>query len=424
MKTEYYILSAMCQYTDACVYGMVKLKSYHFTGVKKEAFNTIKALYRNQKQVDYHVFITQMKAYGVDESESSLIFMYSTDFTDDWKPIFEQFMSLRVYDKMMDDIGVIDEMRGKKEPVEKISAQASRFASEWITQTEKRYYSGQEVDESKEEYGAPVLTGIPDYDEKLYRHGGNLKGQMKGVILREKHGKTRSECWEGAHNIRMGHKLLYITMEGIKKDITGNFKQVLRHEWQEYRNNLFVVDGVVDIDEIESIIIEAVLVEGVDKVVIDYAQLMTTEQRVSGENERINHCTERLRHLMVKHNFHITLLSQSRKESQYRSAPKDSDGNPILPKGWRGIPTVDDAYGSMALIKAASLILIGFRPNLEPENIKQTPLGKKIVNPFGQEDSYFSFYLQPIRMRYKPEFLHRWIHFIDGDEGLKIRGMI
>jgi len=424
MKTEYYILSAMCNYPEASVYGMTKLRSYHFTGANKEAFNTIKALYRNEKKVDYHIFITQMQAYGIKEADAGLIYTYCTEFTDEWEPIFEKFRSLRVYDKMSDDVQALDEMRSKKESVDKISAQASKFASEWVTQTEKRYYSGQEVDESKEEYGEPVKTGIADYDDRLYKHGGNRKGQMKGVIQREKHGKTRSECWESAHNIRMGHKVLYITMEGIKKDITGNFKQVLRHEWKDYRNNLFVVDGVVDIDEIESIIIEAVLVEGVEKVVIDYAQLMTTEKRVSGENERINYCTERLRNLMVKHNFHITLLSQSRKESQYSSVPKDSDGNPMLPKGWSGLPSVDDAYGSNALIKAASLIMVGFRPNLEPQNVKQSPMGKKVLNPLGQEDSYYSFYMQAIRMRYKPEFLHRWIHFIDSDEGLKIRGMI
>ena len=425
MKIDQYVLSAMCNYPDASVHGITKLKPYHFTGVYKDAYNLIKTLYRNEKEIDYHIFITQMSAYGMSESDAGLLYRYVDNHTDDWKPIFEKFSTHKVYDKMMGDIRDLDQMRSTKDPISKISSKASKFASEWVTQNEKRYYSGQEVDESKEEYGEPILTGIPDYDDRIYKHGGNLRGQMKGVICREKHGKTRSECWEVAQNIRMGYKVLYITTEGIKKDIAGNVKQVLRHEWKEYRNNLFIVDGIVDIDEIESVILEAVLVEGVSKVVLDYIQNTESSERYTGENELYNNNTKRLRNLMVRHNYHQVILSQSRKESQYKSVAKDVDGNPLLPTGWSGLPTVGDAYGSNEMIKAASLIMTGFRPNLVPENVKINPLGsRKVLNPKGQEDSYFSFYLQPIRMRYKPEYLHKFIHFIDSDEGLKIQGLL
>lgn len=424
MRTEHYVLSAMCQYDEACVYGITKLKSYHFTGENKKIYSLIKVLYQSQKKIDYHVFITQLKAYGIPESDSGLIFMYCTDFESDWKPVFDELKKLRVYDKIRDDVQIIDELRSNLEPVEKISSKTSSMASDWITETEKRYHSGKDIDEEKQEFGKPILTGYDIYDNVIYGKGGNRCGEMKGVICRYKHGKTRSECWEVAQNIRMGHKVLYITVEGRRQKIRDNVKQVLKHEWEDYRENLFVVDGVIGMDELESIIIESVLVDGVEKVVADYIQELLPDDKFTGENEKINKTTSRLGNLMVRYDFHCVALSQVKKEAQWNTIPKDADGNQLMPNGYKHVPTTNDVYGSDALNKWASIVQIGFRPNQYEELSKASPMGKKIVDPDFNDNSYHSFFMKTAINREDSDNLHRWWYFIDSNEGLQFRGWL
>lgn len=415
MKLSNYVLSKMCHSNEAAVYGITKLKPSHFEGRFRTLYSVIKTIYKMNGSVDLHVFVSQAKAQNIPEKFSNELFHYCNRFTDEWENVFKEFKEESAKNRAIKDAKqIIEDLQTKS--IQEVAGQTASKAVSWISDTEKRYYSGKEVDEEPEQEGKPILTGYPIFDDGIYKHGGNQKGQMKGMICREKHGKTRSECWEDAQNLRQGHKVLYVTMEGRKSDITGNVKQVLKDEWKQYRESFFVVDGIVHIDEIESVILEAVLIEGVDKVVIDYIQLVMAEG--NSENERINNATERLRHLMVKYNFHLTLLSQARKESVYTSVPKDANGNKMVPDGWKHVPDVNDAYGSMALIKAASIILVGFRPNQYEQNIIHTAMSKRVINPFKEEDPYHSFYMQTVRTRNKPEYLHKWVRFQDTDNGM------
>ncbi|HSH25620.1 MAG TPA: AAA family ATPase [Massilibacterium sp.] len=419
MNLEYYCLSAMCQYPEATVYGITKATPSDFTGTNRKVYSTIKVLYTKNKSVDLHVLQSQLQAFGIDEATSNMIFHYCLDYEDNWKNNFEELKRSSTYSKIAEHAQEILDLKTKNEPIETISSRAMRYASEWITGTEKKYYSGSEVDELGDESGEPILTGHPIYDYEIYQNGGNRKGQMKGVICREKHGKTRSECWEVAQNIRMGYKVLYLTLEGTVKDIRNNIREVLKHEWEEFRDNLFIVDGVVDLDELEAITLEAVMIEGVDKVVIDYIQEVVSEGQ--SENVRINNAVKRFRNLMVKHDFHCVALSQAKKENSDAKIPKDANGNPISHSGYRFVPSVYDAYGSNELVKASSIIMIGFRPNLYQELVKPSGLSKKIISPRNTEQAYTSFYMKVERSRQKYEHLHRYWQFIDSDEGLKLQ---
>lgn len=416
MKLQEYVISKMCHDSKSAIWGLTKLNPSHFTGHSRTMYLVIKSLYKLYGSVDLHTFVSQCTSQRIKESVSNDIYQYALSQTDDWENVFSEFKQESIKRNIRKDLqNMLNEV--DVESPSKLSSMVASKAVSWVSDIEKRYFTGEEVDNLKEGYGKPITTGYSLYDEGIYAYGGNLKGQMKGVICREKHGKTRSECWEVAQNLRQGFKVLYITLEGRKQDITGNIKQVLQFDWEQYRNNLYLVDGTVDIEDIESIILEAVLVEGCDKVVIDYIQLAVAYG--NSENERINNATERLRHLMVKYNFHLTLLSQARKESAYTNILRDSSGNELMPKGWKHVPNVNDAYGSMSLIKASSIILVGFRPSLYEENVTNSEYGAKVENPHGRQDSVHSFYMQTTRTRYKPEYLHQWWRFTDGDEGLK-----
>ena len=419
MDIEIYTISAMCHYPDAAVKAIVELNPDHFTGYKRKGFVIAKGLFQINRSVDMPVFVSQCQGQGVPQEKATEMYNYAAGHTSEWGSVFDELKRMAAYRRIDKDLQEIHKARDLQESPEQIATKTTKAAAEWIMQAEKRYMSGKEIDESDEQFGEPVLTGVPLYDEQVYKYGGNRKGQMKGVILRQKHGKTRGETWECAQNLRMGHNVLYITLEGTKKDITGNFKQVLQHEWKKYRKNIFVVDGMRDMSQIEAAIIEAVLVDQVDKVVIDYIQLVRPNERYSGENEMINKSTESIRHLMVKYNFHCSLLSQARKSSVNAGVPKDANGNPMMPSGWKHVPRFDDAYGSQALLNAASIILVGFRPGQYEENKKTTGLSSAAIGPNEEEVSIHSLFYETALNRYKPEFLHQWWKFIDTDEGLK-----
>lgn len=412
----------MCQYEDATVYGITKAKIGWFSPANRKVYSTIKVLFQKNKTVDFHVFQSQLKGFGFDGQTSNMIYHYCLDYKDNWKNNFQELKRTSTYSKISEHAQEILDLKTKQEPIETIASRAMRYATGWITDSEKKYYSGSEVDEMGDESGEPILTGHPLYDYEIYEHGGNRKGQMKGVICREKHGKTRSECWEVAQNIRQGHKVLYLTLEGTVKDIRNNVREVLRHEWDDFKDNLFIVDAVVDLDELEAITVEAVMIEGVDKVVIDYIQEVISEGQ--SENVRINNAVKRFRNLMIKHDFHCVALSQAKKESSDSKVPKYANGAPITHSGYRFVPSVYDAYGSNELVKASSIIMIGFRPNLYQELVKPSGLSKKVISPRNTENPYTSFYMKVERSRQKYEHLHRYWHFVDSDEGLKIKNWL
>ena len=423
MDLEHYCISAICNWDEAAVYALTKLKPALFTDRNQGLFKIATGLFRMHGTVDQGVFISQASGLGVDKHTASIIYHQALDISDNWKHNFEELSRVGTYRIIAHHEQEISAMRSRGENIAKISGMATKFASEWITGLEKKYYSGKEIDELSEEIGKPIMTGYPLYDSEIYQYGGNQTGQMKGVICREKHGKTRSECWECAQNLRMGHRVLYLALEATKKEITGNIKSVLQNEWTALREQLFVVDGIRNLEELAAAVTEAVLVDNVDKVVIDYIQLVQVP-KTRNENERINEATEAFRELMIRLDFHCVVLSQARKEDPSQTVPKDFNGNPTLPKGYRFVPGLYEAYGSNALIKASSIILIGFRPNRYEELIQRNELGAKIIDPLGNHGSYHSFFMKTAATRYKPDYVHKWFQMVDSDQGLRLKDWV
>ena len=127
---------------------------------------------------------------------------------------------------------------------------------------------------------------------------------------------------------------------------------------------------------------------------------------------------------MVKHNFHLSALNQARKANPNATVPKDANGNHLMPSGYKFVPSAYEAYGSNALIKAATLIIVGFRPNQYEELTKNVGLSKKVVSPMDVDANYTSLFMRIERTRNKPEYLHRWWQFTDSDGGLNLMSFI
>lgn len=409
-ETEEYVLSVILHNKQALVKAMSTLYSQRDfkNGMNAQAFAVIENRFDAGKDIDPVVVCDQWIDLGIYQTGQAQAVVGAWSGDSDYEPKIRELAVHGGMRKAKKDIGSLFEQASSDTTPEELSKKAFDMAVSWNSGFTKKYYKASEV--SPEQQGERLGLGIPLLDETIYKNAGLCKGTVKGVIFREKHGKTRSACWEASQHLRQGRKVLYVTGEGQNIDIKGNFQQVLGPDFARYQDNLFLKDSAVDIAEIEATIIEAVFAEEVDVVVVDYLQLLELDvNRWVSENEKYNAICKRLRQMAVKYDFLLNLLSQA-------TSQEKSD------KGWYNVPQVYDAYGSKEIIKAASLIVIGFRPGLYDELLDRDMFDRKMKVKGPNEDLVprTSVFLKAVRSRNKIECLHQWAHFIDTDEGFKI----
>lgn len=408
--TEEYVLSACLHNKQALVKAITSLQAQRDfkDGMNARAFGVIVNRYQAGKPVDPVVVCDQWVDLGIYSQADARRVVGAWQGDADYEPKIEELALHGGMRKAKKDIGKLFEHAGQDTTPEGLSKAAMDMAVSWSSGSGRKYQYASEV--ARGEQGQRLELGIPLLDEQVYQNAGLNKGTVKAVIFREKHGKTRFACWEAAQHLRQGRTVLYITGEGQNIDIKGNFQQILQDEFPDHHNRLLMKDSAVDISEIEATIIEAVFAEDIDVVVVDYLQLLELDvNRWVSENEKYNAICKRLRQLAVKYDFLLNLLSQSTSEEK-------------ASKGYGNVPDVYDAYGSKEIIKAASLILVGFRPGLYEELLDKDIFDRKmkVMDPEERLVPRTSVFVKPVRSRHKIDCLHRWMHFVDTDSGLTL----
>lgn len=408
---EEYILSVCLHNKTAIARCMSHLSSQKdFTGSNQKAFAVMEAEYQSEGRVDPLVLTEKWVALKIFSQSDSRFIFGAYDNDTDFEPKMRELARHGTFRQAQRDIVKINDLIKKNITPDKLSSQAMEFVSKWNLGGVKKYSTSEEVEERERLNitGEKLQQGIPLLDGILYRHAGQHKGTVKATIFREKHGKTRHACWEVAQDLRQGHKVLYVTLESQENDIKNNVKQVLQHEWDGLKGNLFYRDATTDVSEIISSIVEWVFIEDGDKVVIDHMQrIQHPDSRKMNENENGNKCCMMLTDAAVKYDLNMHLINQARQPEKFVS-------------GYESAPKTYDCYGSNQLIKDASLILVGFRPNTDPKLVVTNPLGAKVQHPDEGEAPLHSVFLKPILSRKKMPYLHKWAHFVDTDEGFKL----
>lgn len=410
-NTEEYVLSIVLHNDRALAKAMSNLYSQRDfkNGMNKRAFGVIENRFEAGQDIDpvtiKDIWI-DMGIFSKAEAES-VVGAWDGDGSDYEKRIdfLAEQGGMREARKDLTDLW---NESGSDTTPQELAKKAIEYAVSWNSGSQKKYLKASEV--KREDQGEKLNLGIPLLDTTVYKNAGLSRGTMKATLMREKHGKTRSACWEAAQHLRQGRTVLYVTAEGQNIDIKGNFQQLLKHEFSDYHNNLLLKDSVVDIGDIESTIIEAVFADEVDVVVVDYLQLLEFNPgRWVSENEKYNEICKRLTRLAVKYDFLLNLLSQATSQEK-------------ADKGWANVPDVYDAYGSKQLIKDASMIMVGFRPGLYEELLERDPFsnGVKVKDPDESLIPKTSVFMKAVRSRKKIDCLHEYVHFIDTDNGLKI----
>jgi len=412
-NTEEYVLSVCLHNDHALAKAMNTLQSLRDfkIGNNSKAFGILQNKYQSGKDIDPTVICDSWIDLGIyTEAEAkSIVGKWQGDT--DYEPKINELARLGGKRKAKKDIVKLNEFANTDSDPEEIARKAFEFATSWNVGAVKKYKTAFEVHNEKDNRGEFLHLGVPLLDDYIYRHAGLHKGTVKSSIFRSKHGKTRSSCWEVAQHLRQGRTVMYFTLEGQNNDILGNVKQILKDEWREYGDHFLLVDNAFDIDSIESAFIEAEFTQGVDVVIIDYLQeVQLNIGRWVGDNERITETCRRLTQICTKYDVLMNLLSQVTTTEKGK-------------KGYAHVPEVHDAYGSKQIIKASSMIIVGFRPKNFDELISQPNIpGAKprVKDPEGRDAPMSSVFIKPALSRKKLEYQHRWLHFIDSSDGLKL----
>ena len=407
-----YILSVCLHNQTALQKCMMNLTSARdFTGQNRKAFAVMEAQFTQNGQIDPLVLSERWVNAGIYDGSTARYILNAYNGDTDFELKMEEVKEHGIFRRIHLDLEEIHRLTKSDITADLVSQKAVEMVSRWGLGTSKKYMTTAEVEREEELglSGAPLRQGIPLLDDKVYKLAGQRKGTIKATIFREKNGKTRHACWEVAQDLRQGHKVLYVTLEGGSSDIKDNVREVLQDEFDGLKTNLFHKQGTTDVYEIAAAITEIHFNEKVDKVVIDHMQRIShPDGRRLSENESGNRCTKILTDLAVKYDLNMHLINQAKQPD-------------VFAKGYKNTPSTYDCYGSNQLIKDASIILVGFRPNTVEDLIINSPLGAKVMGPDGGPVPYHSVFVKPILSRKKMPYLHRWMHFVDTDMGYRIQ---
>lgn len=411
-ELEDYILSVCLHSNRAAVKCVTALESGRdFTSTANaKAFGVIESFIQDDKGLDGLVVLERWVDLSIfSKADARWLFDLAKEDLD-FEPKLKEIKEISVFNNARNDIQQLNEMTFQDINSDKLISTAREMVASWTATTNKSYHSAREIEYQikNEVIGEKMRQGIPLIDDCLYKHAGQNKGTVRGTILREKHGKTRYACWDEAQDLRMGRKVLYITLEGQRRDIYSNFEEILQEEFDQYKDNLFIIDAEVGLEELSNAIIESVYSDGIEKIALDYLQLVKHPRHLyMSENENSNKCCEALTQICVKYDLHGHWLAQAKQEPEKKSK-------------WGLVPGKYDVYGSKQLVKDCSILQVGIRPSEYEDMIIQSPLGDGVEGPNGEKQPMTSVFIKTIASRKKNEYAHRWMHFVDSDRGYKL----
>ncbi len=246
-----------------------------------------------------------------------------------------------------------------------------------------------------------ITTGFRDLDRQL---SGLQNSDLVLLAARPSVGKTALGINIGLNAAKSGKKVAVFSLEMSRRQIlqrimsmvtsidlqsiiSGNIEQ---DEWQILITKLpELKDLDIYVDDTASISLTELRAktkrlkqdQGVDLVIIDYLQLMTTDsQRVENRQQEISNISRGLKGLAKELNIPVLALSQLSRKSEERS-----DKRPML----------SDLRESGAIEQDADVVMMLYREDYydedaEEQNIIEVIVGKHRNGPTGTVKLYFS----------------------------------
>jgi len=180
--------------------------------------------------------------------------------------------------------------------------------------------------------------GIPWLDRKTK---GLWNGDIVILAARPSVGKTAFALQVGVTNAFRGFKVAFFNLEMTKESMTERMlantskvpgdllrdpKQMLEKHWEQLgkascelaRLNMFMVDDVYDIENIELKAKQIKADKGLDLLIIDYLQLMEARRKFQSTNERVAYLSRKCKLMAKQLGIPVIVLSQLHRDGANR----------------------------------------------------------------------------------------------------------
>jgi len=197
----------------------------------------------------------------------------------------------------------------------------------------------------------PHSTGLLDLDKML--DGGIRRSQLSVLAARPSIGKTSlgMQLTEAVANAGDSSLFISLEMSGVELALRIS-KQGHGRADAIAALPIFIEDRLTYLDDILNSIRLAKRRHGMKFVVVDYLQLMKTNDRLQ-KHEKIELCGTELKHLAKELRIAVVVLAQINRESEKRDDKR---------------PRISDLKGCGAIEEAADVIMMLHRPEFYDEN--------------------------------------------------------
>lgn len=180
--------------------------------------------------------------------------------------------------------------------------------------------------------------GIPWLDRKTK---GLWNGELVIIAARPSVGKTAFVSQIGVLNAFRKFKVVFFNLEMTKEsmaermlsntsNVPGDFlrspKQMMEKHWQQLgeaanelsKLNMFLIDDLYSIEEIEMRAKEIKAAKGLDLLIIDYLQLMEARRKFQSTNERVAYLSRKCKLMAKQLGIPVIVLSQLNRDGANR----------------------------------------------------------------------------------------------------------
>jgi hypothetical protein len=263
----------MCEDPDEGVMIASRLRGLQHFDRFRDGFQLAKSMIMEQREVSMLRLREMMKIRGFNEPEINSMFEIGFN-KEDTEYVISELIRVSTLKTAYSDLQEMQTKAVDELPIRKLSGEVISRATRWVMGAEKKIYTLGETLKEPAEVREHIKLGVPVADNEFFSEGGFRKGTITGLVCRQKHGKTRMATWVNTRMAMQGKKTLYVAIEGTRQDIAKNSEQVLSELVQDYQNKILLVEGVNDVNEILSLVSEAIIVHDVEAVAFDYFNIM------------------------------------------------------------------------------------------------------------------------------------------------------
>jgi replicative DNA helicase len=245
-----------------------------------------------------------------------------------------------------------------------------------------------------------ITMGVKKFDEIIHKDSGMYRGQIEITIADSGHGKTTYAMYKAIKVMQQGYKVAWYQLEDSPRKTLERLAQVD----ERLLNSFYITSRIRDIEDMKRDIRALKRKHGIDYVVVDYIQNVSSKT-AKFRHDEVEYASRELTSLMDELQLVGHILSQVTIDQKQR-------------RGWQLEPRYSDVRQSQQIKQDAHLMTSLFRPYVV-ESL-QSSCGHKAIdwngNPALHKDSVF---IRQRKVR-DGEMSPVAIHMIHTDIGLRI----